>query len=64
MILTITSYPLTQEERDKINRKIEDIKELLIEQNAGDWQTYEVIEELHKYFDFVDIDIEARAFYL
>ena len=58
------NHPLTQEERDKINRKIEDIKELLIEQNAGDWQTYEVIEELHKYFDFVDIDIEARAFYL
>ena len=59
----VFNHPLKQQEKDSINRKIEEIKENLIEQNAGDWQTYEVIEELHKYFDFVDIDVQS-AFYL
>ena len=45
-------YELSYEERAKVQERIEKIKSELIEKNC-EYQTEEIVEELHKYYDFV-----------
>lgn len=59
----VFDHALTSEERDKIQRCADKIKEKLIDDNC-DFQTYEVLEELHKHFDFEDRDVQGDVFYI
>lgn len=59
----VFDHALTSEERDKIQRCADKIKEKLIDDNC-DFQTYEVLEELHRYFDFEDRDVQGNVFYI
>ena len=57
----VFDHPLTYEEYAEIQRKIDELKEEYIENN-GDLQYEDILDELHRYFDFEDEEVMGMVF--